>query len=147
MKPYEYFNHTADAKFRAYGKTLEEAFSNAAKACFNIIKDPLIIKPKLEFPIELRVDKKEKLLFDFIDELLFLLDTEGFLLHEIENLEIKETKEDEKTTNYVLTALATGDNLKNYDELGCNVKSMTYNELEIGNLEDDSFYVQVVVDL
>ena len=36
---YEYLDHTADAKFIAYGQTLEEAFVNCAKATFGIIID------------------------------------------------------------------------------------------------------------
>jgi len=34
---YEYLYHIADAKFKAYGSTLEEAYENAAIAMFNIM--------------------------------------------------------------------------------------------------------------
>mgnify|MGYP006451174011 FL=1 len=39
MKNYEFLEHTADEKFRAYGKTLEEAFINAALATAKIMTD------------------------------------------------------------------------------------------------------------
>jgi len=34
---YKYLEHTADIKFQAFGKSLEEAFSNSAYAMINII--------------------------------------------------------------------------------------------------------------
>ena len=39
MDKYKFFEHTADAKFQAYGKSVEEAFSNAALAMFSVITD------------------------------------------------------------------------------------------------------------
>ena len=48
MKQYEYLEHTAEAKFAAYGKTIEEAFSNAAIAMENIIVETEKIKPKIK---------------------------------------------------------------------------------------------------
>ncbi len=38
-KEYEYLEHTADIKYLAYGKNLEEVFENAALAMFNVIID------------------------------------------------------------------------------------------------------------
>ena len=46
MKKYEFLEHTADAKFRAYGKSHEEAFSNAAQAMISVMADPAKIEPK-----------------------------------------------------------------------------------------------------
>jgi archease family protein len=48
MKPFEYLEHTADIKFRSYGRTLEEVFSNAAKALFNSMIDLNDIDIELE---------------------------------------------------------------------------------------------------
>jgi SHS2 domain-containing protein len=77
---WEFFDHTADAKFKAWGKDLAELYQNAAKATFAIITDIERVQPVKEFPIEIKAaGGKEPALFDFLDELLFLLDTEGFL--------------------------------------------------------------------
>ncbi len=137
MKKYEYLEHTADAKFKAYGKTLGEAFANAALATFAIICKPEQVKPEIEHKIELNGKKKMSLLYDFLEELLFLLDTEGFVLHEVINIQISE--------DLKLEATVTGDSYKNYDVSG-NVKSVTYNDMEIKE-EPDQVMVQVVVDL
>ena len=37
MPKYEFFDKTADAKFKAYGVTLEECFSNALEAMNSIV--------------------------------------------------------------------------------------------------------------
>src|SRR3990172_6942585 len=39
MKTYETFEHLADIGVRGYGKSLEEAFENGAKAMFSVIAD------------------------------------------------------------------------------------------------------------
>ena len=44
MKTYEFLPHTADVKFLAYGKTLEEAFQNAALATFQVMSTKKIKK-------------------------------------------------------------------------------------------------------
>ena len=41
---YKFFNKTADIKFQAYGKNLEEAFINAALAMTSIMIDYKLIK-------------------------------------------------------------------------------------------------------
>ena len=37
MQKYKFLEHTADIKFQAFGKSLEEVFSNCAYAMFNSI--------------------------------------------------------------------------------------------------------------
>ena len=53
MKKYEYFEATADIGFKAYGKTLNEAFENAGTAMFNIITDTEDVEPKNEISFEI----------------------------------------------------------------------------------------------
>lgn len=131
-KKFEYFPHTADAKFRAYGKNIEKQFENAAYATFNMMFDPNNVKPLIKKEISLTAKKTTSLLYDWIDELLFYLDSEGWFFSKIENIEIR---------NNTLTAIVYGDNSKNYITAG-HVKGVTYSEMEI---TDE--YVQVVLDM
>ena len=39
---FKFLAHTADRKFQAFGKTLEEVFENSALALFNIVYDEKI---------------------------------------------------------------------------------------------------------
>ena len=80
------------------------------------------------------------MLYDFLEQLLFLLDTEGFILSEIKDMKIKQEK-----NNYSLQCIALGDNYKNYEVKG-NIKSVTYSEMLIKK-EEKGFVVEVVLDI
>lgn len=131
---YEFFEHTADVKFKAYGKSLEEAFENSALATFEVMTNISKIKNNIQKEIHIKANSKEALLFDFLDELIFLLDTEGFILSKITNLKIN---------NLELTAILHGDNADEY-EVHTYVKAPTYNEMII---HENPFWIQIVLDL
>ena len=54
---FEYLEHTADAKFKAYGDSLEKAFVNAGKATFGLLLDCDKVKPVIEKKIEVKGKK------------------------------------------------------------------------------------------
>ena len=132
---YEFLEHTADAKFRAYGSTLEETFINAARAMCSIMINPGTVQPNEVRMIEVSGSDEKSLLYNFLEEFLFLLDSEGFLLSEIEELHIGEGK---------LTATLKGDKSDDY-QLDGDIKAVTYNEMEIK--KGKKVMVQVVVDI
>ncbi len=139
MKPWEYMEHTADAEFKAFGRTLEEAFGNAALAMFNILLDIKIVKPKIEKEIKKKAPRLDTLLYEFLNELLFFLDTEGLITCKVENLAIT------KNRGYELSAIIKGDIAENYEIHG-DIKSATYNDMEIKE-EKGGWVVRVVVDV
>ncbi len=143
---YEYLPHTADAKFKAWGNDLSELFANAATATFAILTDVTKVQPKLRFPLKLQSKNKEAALFDFLDELLFLLDTEGFLLRELDNLRVEETRAPDGKKTVTVAGTAVGDHYKEYEVNG-NVKAVTYNDMYLKQLPDGRWECQVVVDL
>jgi len=139
-KEFEFLEHTADVKFRAYGKTLDVAFSNAAKATTQVMTDIKKIKPKIQREIFIRSKTKEALLYDFLEELIYLVDTEGFLLCKINSLTITKEKKD-----YILSAQIKGDNSKNYD-VHTYIKAVTYNDMKIEE-HKNKIILQVVHDI
>lgn len=140
---WKFHPHTADAKFEAYGKTREELFRNAGIACFEIITDTSKIKPAKKFPIAITANELQKLLFDYLDELLFLLDTEGLVVSDITEIKISEGKE-----GFALVGVVRGDYHKHYD-VSCNVKAVTYNDMYLKTPEQtgNGWECMVVVDL
>lgn len=140
MNKYKFLEHTADAKFQAYGKTMEESFSNAALAMFSIIVDTKKIKKNIKKGIEARGHDLKSLLYNYLEELLFLIDTENFLLNHIEELIIHK-----KGKEYFLEAIVVGDKADDYETNG-DIKAVTYNEMEIKE-EIGKVMVQVVLDL
>src|SRR5712664_288603 len=81
--PYEYLEEigTADIAFEATGRDLAELFSDAADAMTNVMIDNIeAIQPRETRQIELSNDKLDMLLFDLLQELIFLKDAERLLL-------------------------------------------------------------------
>ena len=141
---YEFLNHTADAKIRAYGQNIEEAFVNAGLAVFSILKNPDKVKSIINKDVNVESKEYSSLLYDFLEELLFLLDTGGFLLSKITDLKI-EKKQDKLN----LSCKIAGDNYKKYNISG-NIKSITYNDMIINQdfaVKDKKVMLQFVVDL
>ena len=136
MKKFRFLEHTADQKFQAFGKTLEEAFENAAYALKTTITESKI-EQKVKKTIEVKSEDKKALLYDFLEQFLILLDSENFILSEIESLKIKDLK---------LTAKLKGDtDLKKY-EINTHIKAVTYQEMKIKK-EKNNYMVQVILDL
>ncbi|MEM4366455.1 MAG: archease, partial [Candidatus Woesearchaeota archaeon] len=129
-KKFEFLPHTADAKFRAYGKNIEECFVNAALAVTAIMFDYSRIKPLLKKEVSVNGRDLKALLYNWIEELLYLLDAEGFVLGRIEQLQIKK----KEGNGWLLTAVLIGDTDQGkYEVIGPVVKAATYNEMEISD--------------
>ncbi|QQG38576.1 MAG: archease [Candidatus Woesearchaeota archaeon] len=133
---YKYISHTADAKLQAFGKTLEEAFSNSALAMFNIMTDTSKLKPRIKHKISIKSENQEALLYDFLEKLVFFIDTEGFLLAKVNKLKIKDNK---------LEAEVSGEKFTNQD-VHSYIKAVTYNDMFIRK-EKEKYIVQVVLDI
>ena len=136
MVKYESLSHTADAKFRAYGKTREEQFSNAALAMFAIMIDSEKVEAKVERTVSVEGDDEKALLYNWLEELLVLLDSEFFMLREVKDLRIT------KNEKFKLEATVVGDAEEGKYVVSGGVKAPTYAEMTI----TDEF-VQVVVDI
>ena len=97
--PYKYLEEigTADIAFEATGRDLPELFRDAADATMNVMIDNIdAIQPRETRQIELSNDKLDMLLFDLLQELIFLKDAERLLLR------IRKLHIDEKDEKYFL---------------------------------------------
>jgi SHS2 domain-containing protein len=77
MRPFEYLEHTADVKFRAFGMTQEEMLSNAAAALFEAMVDPATIMIKETWRVKLQAQDLEELAYLWLSEIVFLFETES----------------------------------------------------------------------
>ncbi len=76
MEPFTYLEHTADVKFRAHGRSLEETFENAGLATFNAMIDSSTVRAEETWSIELESESLESLLYEWLSELLYLFEVE-----------------------------------------------------------------------
>lgn len=140
MERYRFLAHTADAKFQAFGETLEDAFSNAALAVASLIWDWEKVEKKLEYKVDIEGHDLKQLLNKFLEEILYLLDTKNFLLRSAEKVRIEK-----KEREYKLEAVFKGDEYSDKYKIHGDAKAITYNEMEIK--DRGRFMVQVVVDI
>ena len=141
MKKFEFIEHTADIKFRVFGKTINEIFENSALAISEILSKGNKIKKIKNKSFELSGKDFEELLYNFIEELIYLLDAEYFIVSNAK-VEIKNKK---------LKAIIYGDNSRKYEGLD-HIKAATYAEMYVKETKEKgknkkSWEAQVVVDV
>ena len=132
---YEFLSHTADLKIRARGKELDGAFSSAAQGLREAIAGDVQVKARMEKEIDVTGFDNESLLYGLLDELLFLLDSDGFLFSHVEDLE---------SDGQRLTAKAMGDNAASY-KFSNAVKAVTYDDMLIVK-DGGNWSVEFVLD-
>lgn len=130
--------HTADIGVKAYGKSLSEAFSNAAKAMFDIITDNSEIEYVGEYEIQLEANDLEQLLVDWLGELLFL-NTAKNLVFNFFNVTL-----DDKTCSLKAHVFGEKFDLSKH-KIGVEIKAVTYHILEVRNKRP--YHVQVLFDI
>ena len=101
MKHYELIDHTADVGIRAFGKTLEELFRNAAIGMFEIIADLDTVGTGEIKEISLSAETVEDLYLLWHQELLFRSAVDGvvykeFIFQEISKRQLLATIHGEK---------------------------------------------------
>jgi SHS2 domain-containing protein len=140
VKKFQYLRHTADAKFKAFGRSLEEAFCHAALATASLMWDCDLIEPYIKHSVFVSAKDEEQLLLNFLEEILFLLDSQMFLTKKADGLRIEK-----RNGCLILDAQLIGDTCSNRYQTFGEVKAITYNEMKIvkGSLVE----VQVVVDM
>ena len=134
---YKFLEHTADVKFQAEGKTIEEAFTEAAMALKEtILKGKTKIAEKVKKRISVDGKDKESLLYNFLEEFLFLLDSERFVLSKIDKIKIDKNN---------LIAEVSGDMANRY-KISNDVKAVTYNSMFVKK-DKNKFIIQAVLDV
>ena len=119
---YKLLEHTADAMVEVYGKTLGELFENAAYAMFDQMTDMSKVEPKGEINVVLQAESAERLLVDFLQELLYVNDVDDLVFSKFEV----------KTDGSKLEALVKGEKFDEKKHTKRSVvKGVTYHKLDI----------------
>ncbi len=82
--PFEILEHPADIGFRAYGRTREELFENAALALFSLACDPATVEERESREIEATGGDNEALLYAWLAELLAAAEVERMVFRRAE---------------------------------------------------------------
>jgi len=142
---YEFLPHMADAKFRAYGHSLEEVLANAATALVSLMWAADRVRPIRKESIKVEASSLEQLTVKFLTEFLYLLDVKSFLLAKVESIQVEEAQKDGRKV-YRLAAQVAGDDVSPQYEIYGLVKAVTYNEIKIEK-NDGGWVLEAVVDM
>ena len=124
---FEFLEHTADVYIASYGKTIEEAFENAAIAMFEVMTDTKKVKSTLEDSILVKGKDDLELLYNWLEILIVNFETKNRLYSKFNILALNNN-----SVPLSLKARIWGDNFdpkKHVSKVG--VKAVTYHLMEI----------------
>lgn len=133
---------TADIAFEAYGKDISQLFENAGLALESAMVETATVKPLHSEKLKIKKEKLEELLFDFLEELVFLKDSKRLLFNRIK-CDIQPA-----VRSWQLTAELRGERIDSKrHKLGVDVKAVTKHMFEIKQLPEKDWYCRVVLDV
>ena len=142
MKKFEFLEHTADAYIAAYGRSLAEAFENAALAMFETMTDTAKVEPKIEDEIEVEGFDEQSLLYNWLESLIVKFEMTGNLYSKFKITDIEKTD-----GGFRLKAKVWGEQFnpeKHPQKVG--IKAVTYHRMEIKK-EPEKVTVKFLLDL
>jgi SHS2 domain-containing protein len=138
MRRFEILDHTADIGLIVYGEDLKTLFENAGEAFFHLITDLRKVRRRVERRIEVRGEALERLMVDWLSELLYL--------HDVENLLFKGFKV-ESVGEEGLKAIVKGEPFQEgLHVIKTEVKAVTYHRIEVRK-ENEKWRAQIIFDL
>ena len=138
MKRFEILDHTADIGLVIYGENLRALFGNAGEAFFRLITDLRKVRRRIERRINIGGESLDRLMVDWLTELLYL--------HDVENLLFKGFKV-ESVGKDGLKAIVKGEPFREgVHVIKTEVKAVTYHRIEVRQ-EKGGWRAQVILDL
>ena len=139
--PYEHLDHTADAGFRVVAASAEELFRESAHAVNSLLVAEGEIRCHQKRLIEVEADDLEQLLVAWLSELIFIFESDWFLVAEVEDAELW------VKPRARFRARAVGEPYQpRRHQLGTEIKGVTYHALKVVEM-DGSWHAQFILDL
>jgi len=136
-KEFELIDHTADVGIVAHGASINQAFANAARGLFSIITDLDDIEEVTHRDIEVTAPDQESLLVEWLNELIYLFDTENIIFNRFDITHL---------TNTQLKARIYGEKVdSSRHKLKTGVKAATYHMLKVK--KNNGYQAQVLFDI
>ena len=138
---HKFLDHTADVFFVAKANTLPELFEQCALAVEETMVDVTKVLPKQKIKILCEDKEIDRLLYDFMDELIFFKDYKQLMFCQFE-IDIEE-----KDGKFVLTCFASGEKLDiARHEPKVDVKAVTMHQFEVKKI-DKGWQANVILDI
>jgi SHS2 domain-containing protein len=136
MKRFQLIEHTADTGLVAYGRSLAEAFANAAYGLFSIMAELNKVRGVESRSVAVSAEDIEGLLFNWLNHMIYIFDVEHLLFKRFDITEF---------TTHNLKATCWGETYNpSRHQLKLGVKSATYHTLKV---DGEKNRVQVIFDV
>ena len=136
---YKFLEHATDAIIEVTAKDLKEAFSVTADAVINLTLDQDKVEEKEQKEFSAKGKDLRYLLFSWLEEITFVLITEGFAIKRIE-FDISENN------GFEINAKAFGEPLDfKKHNFKVEIKAPTFYEMEIR--QDEGVFMKFLLDL
>jgi SHS2 domain-containing protein len=124
---FEFLEHTADVYIAAHGKTLKEAFENAALAMFEVMTDIDKVSQNEEDSVEVEAEDEYALLYNWLEALLVKFETKNMFFSKFNISSMEETAD-----GFRIKAIVWGEkfNAEKHTQKVA-VKAVTYHRMEI----------------
>lgn len=140
LKKFEFLDFsTADVAVAVYGRKLNDVFENAALAMFEVMTDTKKVNPVKEKRMEVRGHDLKALMFNWLNELLFISASENMVFSKFK------VRLDEKML--ALNATCVGEKIDpKKHEIRTEIKATTYHKMEIKK-SGDGWKAQIIFDV
>lgn len=120
---YKQLEHTADRMFEVTAKTLDKLLLDSATALIKTLAKTTTVKPKIKKKVKIQGKNDEELLFNMLEEIIFLKDSEAIVFRKVEDLKVKKDQ---------VSFTLIGDKIdKEKQELGNDVKAVTMHKFKL----------------
>lgn len=140
MAPYLEKEFIADTAFVCRARTLKKIFQKTAEMVVKEIANPKTVKPKTEKKIFLKEKEADKLLFRFLNEIVYIKDCFGMAFSNV-IIEISKKK------GFIeLNAVLKGEKINKGMELKSDIKAVAFNN-DILTKKGNCFTAKIVLDI
>ena len=137
MSCWEHFSHEADIGIRGIGNSVEDAFAMAAMALTEVVTKSEKLSPHLTIHIHCKEDDLELLFYDWINALVYEMDTKKILFKTFRV----------RISSGQLEAECEGEKINPLkQDLAVEVKGATMTELKVAHV-NEQWIAQCVVDV
>jgi len=135
---WEHFPHQADVGIRGIGKSIDQAFEQAALALTSVITDLEKISPQKSIEVSCEAMDHEMLFIDYLNRIIYEMDCHQMLFSKFEV----------KIHNHTLSALLFGEKIDQKRHKGAvEAKAATYNSLRVHCHDGGTWTAECVIDV
>ncbi|HUL30267.1 MAG TPA: archease [Thermodesulfobacteriota bacterium] len=137
-KRFKILDHTADIGILIHGEDLKALFANAGEAFFHLMTDLRKVRGRVEKRVHVKGESLDRLMVDWLSELLYLHDVEHLLFRKFEVESVGESG---------LRAVVKGEPFQEgVHVIKTEVKAVTYHQIEVRK-ENGIWRARVILDL